>query len=369
MAVTIDWPFSDVTTLAPGTYWLEYGLTGDANLRGPWTPPTTATSGNARQLNLTNGEPGTWSQRFDYAPNSSRSIELPFVICGNPVPAITSLSPATATAGGATFTLTVTGSGFVNGAVVRWNGANRPTTFVSDTQLTAAIPATDIAAAGTASITVFNPAPGGGASNSLTFTINASNPAPAISSLAPAAATAGGAAFTLTVTGSGFVNGAAVRWNGANRLTTFVSATELQAAIPATDIATAGTVSITVFNPGPGGGESAAATFTINNPAPAISSLAPATATAGGAAFTLTVTGSGFVNGAVVRWNGANRPTTFVSTTQLTATISAADLAAAGTASVTVFNPAPGGGESGAATFTINASDPVTTVYLPLIQR
>jgi len=259
MAVTIDWPFSDLTTLAPGTYWLEYGLTGEANLRGPWTPPTTATSGNARQLNLTSGEPGTWIQRTDYG--SGRSIELPFVICGNPVPAITSLSPATATAGGAAFTLTVTGSGFVNGAVVRWNGANRLTTFVSDTQLTAAIPATDIATAGTASITVVNPNPDA-VSGAATFTIN--NPAPAISSLAPATATAGGAAFTLTVTGSGFVNGAVVRWNGADRPTTFVSATELQAAIPATDIATAGTVSVTVFNPGPGGGESWAATFTIN---------------------------------------------------------------------------------------------------------
>ncbi len=81
------------------------------------------------------------------------------------------------------------------------------------------------------------------------------------------------------------------------------------------------------------------------------------------------MTGSVFVNGAVVRWNGAARPTTFVSDTQLTAAIPATDLAAAGTASVTVFNPAPGGGESGAATFTINASDPVTKVYLPLIQR
>jgi len=259
MAVTINWPFSDVTTLAPGTYWLEYGLTGDTSLMGPWTPPTTATSGNARQLNLTSGEPGTWSQRNDYG--SGRSIELPFVICGNPVPAITSLAPATATAGGAAFTLTVTGSGFANGAVVRWNGADRLTTFVSATELQAAIPATDIATAGTASITVVNPNPDA-VSGAITFTIN--NPVPVITSLSPATATAGGAAFTLTVTGSGFVNGAVVRWNGADRPTTFVSATELQAAIPATDIATAGTASITVFNPAPGGGASNSLTFTIN---------------------------------------------------------------------------------------------------------
>ena len=46
---------------------------------------------------------------------------------------------------------------------------------------------------------------------------------------------------TLTVTGSGFVSGATVRWNGVNRTTTFVSATQLTAAIPASDLVTAGT--------------------------------------------------------------------------------------------------------------------------------
>src|SRR6185295_629608 len=48
---------------------------------------------------------------------------------------------------------------------------NRTTTFVSSTQLTAAIPASDIATVGTANVTVVNPAPGGGTSNALTFTI------------------------------------------------------------------------------------------------------------------------------------------------------------------------------------------------------
>ncbi len=359
MAVTINWPFSSVETLAPGTYWLEYGLTGNDILSGPWTPPTVATSGNARQLNLTGGEPGVWTTRTDYTPNTSRTIELPFVICGNPVPVITSIVPPSATAGGGEVTLTVNGSGFVNGAVVRWNGSARPTAFVSDTELTATIPAADIATAGTASITVLNPDPDV-ASAPFTFSIN--NPVPTISSLSPASATAGGAAFTLTVNGSGFVSGSVVRWNGSARPTAFVSATQLTAAIPAADIAVAGTASVTVFNPAPGGGESSARTFTINasNPVPTISSLSPASATAGGAAFTLTVNGSNFVSGSVVRWNGSARPTAFVSDTELTATIPAADIATAGTASVTVFNPAPGGGVSSALTFTIN--NPVPTI-------
>jgi hypothetical protein len=55
---------------------------------------------------------------------------------------------------------------------VRWNGSNRTTTFVSSTQLTATIPASDIAVAGTAQVTVFTPTPGGGTSSAQTFTIN-----------------------------------------------------------------------------------------------------------------------------------------------------------------------------------------------------
>ena len=81
------------------------------------------------------------------------------------------MSQTSATAGGAAFTLTVTGSNFVSGSVVRWNTVALTTVFVSSTQLTATVPASDIATAGTASVTVFNPTPGGGASTALTFTI------------------------------------------------------------------------------------------------------------------------------------------------------------------------------------------------------
>ena len=83
---------------------------------------------------------------------------------GPAAPTLTSLSPSSAAAGGPAFTLTVNGSNFVSGSVVRWNGADRTTTFVSATQLTAAIPAADIAAAGSASVTVQNP---GGAAPTL----------------------------------------------------------------------------------------------------------------------------------------------------------------------------------------------------------
>jgi hypothetical protein len=65
----------------------------------------------------------------------------------------------------------VTGTNFVLSSVVRWNGADRATTFVSPTQLRAVIPATDLLMAGTARVTVFNPPPGGGTSNSVNLVV------------------------------------------------------------------------------------------------------------------------------------------------------------------------------------------------------
>jgi hypothetical protein len=62
----------------------------------------------------------------------------------NPVPVLTTVSPTSATVGGAAFTLTVNGSGFVTGSIVRWNGAARRT-FATNRQLTAAIPAAVLA--------------------------------------------------------------------------------------------------------------------------------------------------------------------------------------------------------------------------------
>jgi len=101
-----------------------------------------------------------------------------------------------------------------------------------------------------------------------------------------------------------------------------------------------------------------------DHPVPTTTGLSPSSATAGGAAFTLTVNGTNFVNGSTVRWNGSDRTTAYVSSTQLTASIPAADIATGGTASVTVFTGTPGGGTSNAQTFTI-----VATIFLPLIMR
>ncbi len=273
----------------------------------------------------------------------------------NPSLGVLTISPSSAAAGSGAFTLTVNGEGFVSGATVNFNGSARATTFVSATQLTAAILALDIATAGNVNVTVTNPAPGGATSNAVTFTVN--NPVPAITSLSPPSAVVGGAAFTLTVNGTSFVSGSTVNFNGSARTTTFVSGTQLTAAILASDITTAGNVNVTVTNPAPGGGTSAPAVFVVSaaNPVPTITTISPASATAGGAAFTLTVNGTGFVSGSAVDFNGSGRTTTFVSATQLTAAILASDIATPGTFNITVVSPGPGGGVSNIVTFTVGA--------------
>jgi hypothetical protein len=108
----------------------------------------------------------------DNAADSPQSISLTGSGQVNPVPFINQpLVPASTAPGGSGFPLTVNGSGFVSGSIVNWNGTARTTTFVSSTQLMAAITAPDIAAAGSGSVIVFNPAPGGGSSNTAFFEI------------------------------------------------------------------------------------------------------------------------------------------------------------------------------------------------------
>jgi hypothetical protein len=94
--------------------------------------------------------------------------------------------------------------------------------------------------------------------------------------------------------------------------------------------------------------------YTAGNPAPSLTSITPSSATAGGGAFTLTVNGTNFISGSVINWNGTALTTSFVSATQLTATVPAANITTAGTANVTVFTPSPGGGTSAASAFTVS---------------
>ncbi|CAN5737629.1 hypothetical protein BH11BAC4_BH11BAC4_16090 [soil metagenome] len=184
----------------------------------------------------------------------------------NPLPLLLAVSPANAVSGGGAFTITVTGTNFINGSVIKWKTTSLATTYISATQLSATVPAVNISIAGSAAISVFTPTPGGGMSAVINFTINPAvgSPLPQLNSLSPNSATVGGSSFILTTNGAGFVNGSVIRWNGSALTTTYTSATQLSATIPATAISTVSIASVTVFSPGPGGGTSAGLEFNIN---------------------------------------------------------------------------------------------------------
>jgi uncharacterized protein (TIGR03437 family) len=208
---------------------------------------------------------GYWEYDFPLRPQSptcSSSFVARLSFTTNPAPTLTSLSPTSVMAGTAGFTLIANGSNFLPNSVVRWNGADRQTVSGGLTQLSASIPAGDIAAPGTAQVTVFTPPPGGGTSAPLTFTITG-NPVPVLGSLKPSSATTGGLGFLLTLTGTSFTSGAAVRWNGGDRPSNLTGSTQLVSSIQAADIAVGGVAQVTVVNPPPGGGASNALPFTI----------------------------------------------------------------------------------------------------------
>lgn len=129
----------------------------------------------------------------------SKSSSPPVTL--NPLPGATSISPSSAPAGSRAVTLTVVGYGFTAGSIVRWNGASRTTSFVSTTQLTAEIMPSDLLGAGAGMVTVFNPAPGGGTSGSLIFTVNSVSQLSFLTALLPDAAHNKAYAYTLQASG------------------------------------------------------------------------------------------------------------------------------------------------------------------------
>jgi hypothetical protein len=201
----------------------------------------------------------------------------------------------------------------------------------------------------------------GGTASTTTPPPPASNPAPAIAKISPAAVVAGTGDTSLDVSGSGFIASTVVAWNGTALLTTVVSGTEVKATVPAADLAGSSASAVTAQNPAPGGGTSAAVTFTVNSPTPVIASIAPRYVAPGSAA-TITITGTGFEANSVAMWNGSARPTTVVSPTVLQVVLSAADLQSQGTGSLTVSNPGPAAATSAASQLTVTAQP------IPVIQ-
>jgi outer membrane protein assembly factor BamB len=281
--------------------------------------------------------------------NSPQNVAVTYTV-SQAAPQVSSLYPTGAAAGSAGFTLQVDGSNFTPQSVVEWNGSSRETAFVSATQITAQIAASDIAQPGNDAVTVSDPSSGGSVSNSLNFNVAG----PSINSLTPSTATADSPGFTLTVNGSNFTSSSVVEWAGAPLTTTYSSPNVLTAVVPTADLATSGSVPVTVAVSAGSQALSSPQSFLVQPLATlSLDSISPTTVYAGGPAFNLTVLGQGYTASSAVQWNGSPRTTTYVSTDELLAQIQPSDIATAGTVSVTVQNPAAQGGTSSAQTLTI----------------
>lgn len=215
------------------------------------------------------------------------------------------VSPANITAGGPDFTLTVTGVGFVAQTIVTWDQKNLKTCIVTDTSanacaaannvgnvlsVTAVVPAALTVKVGTHFVQTFQPHSGtgtNGLSNPLAFEVfPPPNPVPTITSITPNSAASGSAGLTLTITGTNFIltsdptGGSQAFWNTSTQSAlsvTSVTATQIQATVPATLLASSATATVTAYNPPApppsgctvnctgfgGGGTSNGVTFTV----------------------------------------------------------------------------------------------------------
>jgi hypothetical protein len=295
-------------------------------------------------------------------PGGGASKEVTFEV-RNPGAMLTSLSPLSVIAGAPATTLQASGTGFVPGAKIVYGATDLTTTFTSQTSIEATIPASLLLASGSVPVKVVNPAPGGGPSTNISFTV--ANPAASIQGINPSAAFVGSAAVSLVVQGSGFVAGSNVLFNGTPLATTFVAPSEVRATVPAGSLGAAGDFPVAVSNPPPGGGVTAPVVFRVQYPAPQPSSLAPSSASVGAGPTDVIVTGVGFFITSQITFDGAPAATTYQDPTHVKATLTAAQLANAGTISVRVVNSAPGGGTSSALAFAVNNAVPAIVSLNP----
>jgi hypothetical protein len=255
-------------------------------------------------------------------------------------PTLSSINPATIAAGSAGFTLTASGTNFTSGTRIILDGIPQTTKVVSNSQLTASITAAQILNPGDISVGVLKADTT--SSNVLTLKVTGQGPqGPKLTSISPSSVASGSPDFTLTATGTSFVSGSVITLNGAGITTTFDSATQLHATIPASKVAVAGTINVGVLDTSNKLSNELPLTITGTIPSapPTLTALNPATVITGSPAITLTATGTNFVNGSKITWNGLALTTTFVSATSVQATIPVEDLATPMTANVAVLNP------------------------------
>lgn len=263
-------PAQDVQLTISGS---NFGSTSTVNINGFNLTPNPATSSTTLVVDLPHGDlPTAVGPTNVTVTNTLGGVSPPAVFtmyatapppAANPAPTIASLTPASVAMGGPNLSLQVNGANFTSGSIVYWNGAALPTSFVSANQLVATVLSSRTATANSANVTVVTPAPGGGASQSFTFTTVSSNLTPTISSLSPSTALTSANSVQLTINGANFIaasatsTGSTVLWNGValpSSAITSITPSQIQVNLPANSIASAGAFNVAVTNPSNGFG-------------------------------------------------------------------------------------------------------------------
>ena len=211
--------------------------------------------------------------------------------------------------------------------------------------------------------------------DAVVVTVAAANPVPTLDSLVPTTIAPGHGDFPLTLNGTGFVSNATVTWSGQPDLTpTVLSTGMLFVSVPASYVASAGTATITVVNPAPGGGASAAQTFTIVTPdttPPSITTPATAPGTVSGTSTALSVAASDAsaltYTWSVASWSGGDPSVSGVSFTPngtLGAAASQATFSYAGTYTLQVEVRDAAGNTTSSTTGTITVAQTATAIVI-----
>jgi hypothetical protein len=261
---------------------------------------------------------------------------------------VTGVSPGTVGQGALAKSLTVTGSGFTSGVAVSFSGLGitpATTTVTSSTSLAVTVDVGATAATGVRDVVVAKPGERS-ATCAGCLTVKAG---PKVTALTPSALGQNAQNAVVKITGSGFANNAVVTFSGAG-VTDTVGSTNTSLMTLSVSVAAGaalGARDVTIVQPD-GGRTTCAGCFTVTL-GPTITSVSPTTI-ARGTSITMTITGTEFVNGAVVTISGTKvtvGKTTWISKTNMTVVLTASTSAVTGLRSVTVTNP-----DSGSATKT-----------------
>ncbi|MEQ1915543.1 MAG: PQQ-binding-like beta-propeller repeat protein [Gallionella sp.] len=201
---------------------------------------------------------------------------------------------------------------------------------------------------------------------SYTVTAGATSAAtPVLSTMTPPSVTAGGAAFTLVVNGTGFIAQSQLQWGGVTKPTTYISAKQVSVQLAATDIVLAGTHTVMVTNAVVAGGASNVLNFTVSAPvALSLTSVSPSQVKVGSPAFVMTAQGTGFTTTSTLRWNGGARATQYISPTKVIAQITAGDIAALATANIDIVDTTPVGTSAALPVAVVAVSKDATALQL-----